>query len=128
MLLFPNIETLDLLRLEGLSSSNASLWKMISGRVKKLQELKISRVNVFNLVDLNNPELKTFIVDHIGYTNQIAWEIFSKNNPKVDKIVIKTTPVPVYFGADLMSTVTSLRHMEYYRNFSVGPYEKFALY
>lgn len=126
--LFPNLECLDLLRLDGLSSSNASLWRMISGKIKRLKKLNISRVNVFNLVEFLNPVLETLTVNYVGFTNQVAWEIFGKNNPKVDKIIIKTTPVQVFFGADLMSTLKSLKNMEYYRNFRVGPHQPFALF
>jgi F-box-like len=125
---FPNIESLDFLALEGLESANNVLWSSMSNSLKKVQRLLVQRFNVFNMVELKFPLMTSCTIDMLGYTTQESWTIFSRNNPIVDTLVIKSTPLQIFFGADVMSIVTSLRHLEYFRHHLIGPHGPFALH
>lgn len=93
--LFPNVVHLDLISLEGNQQNDKRLWESLSQNMKKLQSLEINRLNIFNLVVIEHPMLETLAIDHIGYTNQVGWEIFGKKNQKIKTFMIRTTPVQV---------------------------------
>lgn len=124
---FPNLENLDMLTLEGLTSTNHALWRTMSEMLKNLKVLKIQRMNIFNMVELKFPLMTSCIVDLLGFTTSEAWETFSSNNPIVTTLCIKSTPLQIFFGADVMLAVKSLRHLEYFRNYDFGPHGPFAL-
>lgn len=125
---YPNLENLDLLSLEGITSTNDVLWRSMSNMLPKLQVLKLQRLNIFNMVSLKFPLMETCVIDMLGYTNRESWDAFSKNNPIVSTLAVKSTPLQIFFGADVMMSVKSLQHLEYYKNQKIGPHTPFALY
>lgn len=112
---FPFVESLDLMSLDGLCSTDISLWSTMSSMMIKIRFLSMRRCNVFNLTQLKFPLMTSFSVEKIGYTNHEAWEEFNKNNPNLSFLVINSVPrKPKFDAIRVAATLRKLLRLEYF--------------
>lgn len=111
---YPCTELLDIFDLAGFSSADHSLWKQISQTAAKIRNLRMRRLNIFNMSDIKFRLLTDLEVDILGYTNDAIWKEFGNNNPNIKSLNIQSVPCSPLFDLDcVIINLKKLVHLIY---------------
>lgn len=111
---FPNVISLDLIDLAGCKSAHFNMWEKISQTMPKITHLRMPRMNVFNMMCIKLPFLKSLEIEHLGYVECELWVHFGRNNPAIESLEIDTISCLPEFGVDcIMRSLSKLNYLSY---------------